>query len=317
LRIKLGSVHAADVTVTFATPPSNPIYAIASRTALSNGIASKISSMGPPPDHDIVQALPTSAEIRGTIADRLVAFAAGLGIPVFTPQPPQPGEIDLTTFDPATVDQKVLALQLVPLADGTLCDGVTAFAHDTGFAVAVAKPEVDTMLQPMLSGNLGDRNIDGHDITVNRLDGTLSDPGDHGQARGHIWIDGSAEVHVDCWPDPDIDFSGPIFLTPEMDTDGKVSFTADAGSFTATDTCCAHVDPATIPSLIAGKKSLPIALPSNFGQVGELHLGVTEAEIFAAGIVVHGTLDVISSSALHADALRKTLYWFSEPSGGG
>jgi hypothetical protein len=68
--------------------------------------------------------------------------------------------------------------------------------------------------------------------------------------------------------------------------------------------------------MIEGDQSTPIALPKNFTDVGELTLGVTEAKIFAAGIVVHGTLAITTESQLHEASLRKTLYWYSDDAGG-
>ncbi len=71
--------------------------------------------------------------------------------------------------------------------------------------------------------------MDGYDITMNSLNATLSNPGDHGVPQGHLWITGQFTVHLDCWPDPDISFHGPVFLTPDTNPDGTVVFTAQAG----------------------------------------------------------------------------------------
>jgi hypothetical protein len=314
LRVRLGAVTSNAVTATFATPTP---YDIGAKLVLRNAIADKISKLGPPPSHDIVQAIPTSAQIRELLAERLVELAGALRMPVFTPQSPGPDEIDLTTFVETTVAQQALALQLVPLADGTPCDTPDLFAEADGFAVAIARPEVDKMMKPIVDGASGDRHIEGYDITVSSLSATLHDPDTHDQVRGHIWIDGTAEVHVDCWADPDVDFSGPIYLAPQMDADGKIVFTADAGQFGADDPCCADVDPAKIAALIQGKQSAPVALPKNFSGVGELTLGVTRADIFAAGVVVQGTLDVVTTHELQASGLRRGGFWANEPAAGG
>jgi hypothetical protein len=190
------------------------------------------------------------------------------------------------------------------------------FANADGFAISIARVEVDVLMQPLLDSNTGDRNMSGYDMTVHTLTGTLSDPGDHSQTDGHIWIQGSVTVHVDCWPDPDIDFWGPVFLSPSIDADQKIVFTAHAGGFGADDPCCGDVNPNDIQTMIEGEQSTPIALPKNFTDVGKLTLGVSDAQIFAAGIVVHGTLAVTTESQLQADAIRKTLYWYSDDAGG-
>lgn len=207
-------------------------------------------------------------------------------------------------------------MQLVPLADGTPCDAPNVFAQADGFAIAIARPEVERIMQPLLDNNTGDRTAEGYDITVNNLSGTLSDAGEHSQTEGHIWIEGSVTVHVDCWPDPDVDFWGPVTLTPSVNTDNKIVFTAHAGGFDADDPCCGDVDPSQIQALIEGEQSTPVALPDNFTDVGRLTLGVTDDEIFSAGIVVHGTLAVTTETQMQTEAIRKTLYWYNDDAGG-
>lgn|GEM_PF-6319997 len=315
LRVKLSAVQQADVAVAFNPPagsPSETFYFTEAQTGLKLGVADKINNF---PDY--VQDIPSAAEVRSLIETQLVDMAHDLVIPIFTPATPAAGEVDLTTFVPTTVAQQALALQIEPLGDGTQCDAPDVFSQADGFSIAISAVEVNSILQPILQGNEGDRTAAGYDMTVNNLDGTLSNAGDHGQADGHIWIEGDTDVHVDCWPDPNVEFQGPVFLTPSLDPDNKLVFTAHAGGFTADDPCCGDVNPADIAALIEGEQSTPVKMPTNFTGVGTLTLGVTDAVISAAGVVVHGTLTVATTSALHASAIRKTLYWFNEMAGGG
>ena len=309
ITLKFSNVQTADVVVTFAT---SSIYDIGAKPTLASNIATKLRILG-----DKGQDIPTNSQVHDMISDRLVAFSTGLQIPLFTPHPPaDPTQIDLTTFVPATVNQQALALQLEQLTDGTPCDTPDVFTQTTGFAIAISAGEANTLIQPITADNLGDRTVDGHDITMNHLYATLSDPGAHGQVKGHIWISGDFDVHVDCWPDPNITFSGPIFLTPQTNPDGMVVFTAQAGNFDSSDACCANMDPAKIAALIQGKQSTPISLPTDFSGVGKLTLAVTSADIFAAGIVVNGTFNITTNHSLHKDALRKTLAWYLDTAGG-
>lgn len=310
-RVKLSAVQSSDVEVVGLTA-SNPGYETQAREGLKLGAADKINNF---PDQ--VEDIPTLAEIRALIEAQLIDLAGDLVIPLFTPQPPAAGEIDLTTFVPATVAQQALALQLVPLGDGTPCDTPDLFAQADGFSIAIAAVEVNTLMQPILDNNEGDREAEGYEMTVNNLNAALSNAGDHGQAEGHLWITGDVDVHVDCWADPNIVFEGPVFLIPNMDIGGNLVFKADAGGFTADDPCCGDVDPADIEALIEGEESTPVTMPTSFTNVGRLTLGVTNAVISSAGVVVHGTLTVTTNSALHASASRKTLYWFNEMAGGG
>lgn len=314
LRIKLSQVVAGDVTVVLLTPPSNPAVALAAPIMLQNAIANRLRTLAPPPSHDIIQPLPKAADVKGMVESRLVEFAKDLTMPLFSPTPPaDPADIDLTAFEPATVGQQALALQFAPRGDGTSCDPPDVFtAAGDGFAIAVADVEVNRMLTPIIEGAKGDRHVQDHDITVERLTGDLADPGDHGQAKGHVWIDGMAEVHVDCWADPDIDFSGPIFLKATKQGDDKLVFEAEAGAFTAEDDCCADVDPATIANLISGEQSTPFLIPTQFGKVGTLDWTPGDVDISKAGVVVHSTLTVTAMSLSLPGGGHGRPYWDNE-----
>jgi len=315
LRVKLSAVQQGDVVVTFAPPagtPSETFYFAEAQTGIKLAVADKINNF---PDQ--VEAIPTEADIRTLVETQLVDLADDLIIPLFTPASPGPGEVDMTTLVPTTLAGQALALQLEPLGDGTLCDAPDMFAQADGFSIAIAAVKVNEMMQVLLDNSEGDRTVQGYDMTVNDLTGVLENASDHGQSEGHVWIQGNVDVEVDCWFDPNIEFEGPIFLDPSMDGDGNLLFTARAGGFTADDPCCADVDPADIADLISGEQSTPVKMPTNFTNVGELTLGVTNAVISSAGIVVHGTLVVVTSSELHASAVRKTLIWFNEMAGGG
>ena len=123
---------------------------------------------------------------------------------------------------------------------------------------------------------------------------------------------------MDCWPDPTIHFSGPVFLDPHTNPDGKLFLTARAGNFDADKPCCGEVDPDTIKQLVAGQESERFAIPTGFSGVGQLTLTFTAARIFAAGIVVDGSLSVITTHALNAAGVRSSAdWWFGEQAGGG
>lgn len=315
IRARLDLVQQADVTVTFVTA-GNPIYDAGAKIILAQQIAARLRAMTDPE-----VAIPTATQIHDAVADRIVALSADLEVPVFTPPVPLAGEVDFTTFVPTTVNSQVLALQVEPREDGTVCDTPDVVTGASDFSIAVAAIEVQPKLQAITQGQLGMHDNfagSGHDVDVKTLDGTLSDPGEHGQTDGHVWITGSAEVSVDCWPDPTIHFSGPVFLDPHTDPDGKLFLTARAGNFDADKPCCGNVDPDTIKSLVAGQESGRFAIPSGFSGVGELTLTFTAARIFAAGLVVDGTLAVVTTHALNAAGVRSSAdWWFGEQAGGG
>jgi len=311
IRVRLSAVTASDVSVTFATPSA---YDAAAAPVMASEVAARISARP-----DVVQAIPTGAEVKALIEDRIVAMAGTLEFPLFTPPAPASGDqIDLTTFVPATVAQQVLALQIEPLGDTTPCDTPDVFARTTGFSIAVAAVKVRQVLDGLESDNEGSvREMQGHDVTLSRLDLSLADPGEHGQPGGHVWVDGTATASVDCWADPEVDFSGPVTLVPALDPDGTITVTADAGTFTADDPCCADVDPQDIADVIEGDSRAVGRMPTDFSGVGQLTLTVDACDISRAGIVIHGGLAVVTNRQLHAGAARRRAYWFTEPAAGG
>jgi hypothetical protein len=309
IKLLTGDVTATDVTIAFS---STTIYDIFARSVLAKNIADKFHTF--PVEK---QEFPNRSQVQALITNRLVAFASSLLIPVFTPQPPtDSSNIDLTTFIPTTVNQQALALQLAALSDGTPCDALDFFAQSSGFSMAISPAEAMHLIGPITTSNLGDRHVDGYDITLNHLNVVLSDPGEHGEAKGHLWASGDFDVHIDCWPDPNLTFSGPIFLIPQMNPDGNVIFRAQAGNFTSSDACCSHLDPSQIAALISGVQSTPFVLPSNFSGVGTLTLSVTTADIFAAGIVVNGDFTVTTNSLLQKGQTLETSIWFFDSAGG-
>ena len=121
-------------------------------------------------------AIPTTAQIHDAIAERIVDLAGDLEVPVFTPPQPQPDEVDFTTFVPTTVNSQILALQVLPRNDGTVCDTPDVSTGTADFSIAVAAVEVEPKLQGITQGQLGMHNDfagSGHDVDVTSLSGTL------------------------------------------------------------------------------------------------------------------------------------------------
>lgn len=312
ITVQLSQVTGADVTVVFASPNLYTIAATGSGL-LQNQVAAAMNALPDP-----VQDTPKQQDVKDLIAAQLVQYGDGLLIPMLKTMPPaNPGDMDLTTFVPTTLGGQALALQIEP--QPVPCDVPDFFVVASQFAVSVDKERCDAMIQPVIAAENGrTRNIQGHDVTVSGLSATLSDPGDHGVAAGHIWISGEATVHIDCWPDAHINFSGPITITPETQADGSVRFHPHAGQFTADDPCCASVDPAQIGQLIEQDDYPPIAgLPSNFTGVGMIQITANAADIFAAGIVVRGDLAVATTHSLEANVIQHNMFWHNEPPGGG
>lgn len=310
ITVSLSTVTAANVAIDYASPN---FFTLGGDPTIRAQIAATVSGLG-----DFQEDVPSQQQVHDLISAELIDYAAHLSIPIFKPDPPADGSaMDLTTFVPTTVNQQVLALQIEPV--GGPCDTPDVFTGTSGFAVSVNRDKVNATIQPVIAAENGrTRNIQGHDVEVHDITADLSDPGEHGQTTGHIWIGGQATVHIDCWPDAHINFSGPLTLTPEMLPDGGIKFHAHAGGFTADDPKCASVDPAQIGALIEADDYPAITgLPSNFTGVGRINITVNATDIFRAGIVIKGDLAVITTHALKASEIQHSTYWDTEPAGGG
>ena len=313
ITIALSQVMPGNVTVDFTSPN---FYTSAGTSVIAAQFASAIAALGHPNDPFV--SVPTQQQIKDAITQQLIQYGSNLTVPIFKSTPPaKANDMDLTTFVPTTVQTQLLALQLEqqPVA----CDTPDIFLSGSQFAVSVDKEKCNSIIKPVVGSEEGSRqNIQGHDVSLSRLKASLSNPGDHGIAQGHIWISGLATVHLSCWPDAHINFSGPITLTPDVQN-GEIKFHAHAGQFTADDPCCGSVDPKAIASFIEGQQNYPpiTGLPSNFGGVGEIDIVLTDVDIFAAGIVLRGTLSVITTHSLQANVIQHSVYWRSDRSGGG
>lgn len=311
ITVRLSQVTGANVTINYASPN---IYTVGGATLIANQFAARFAALG-----DLVQSIPSSAQVNAAIATQLVQYGSALSIPIFKPTPPaSPTDMDLTTFVPTTVATQVLALQLEQQARP--CDTPDVFFNGSAFAVSVDLDKCNSIIQPVVAAENGtNQNIQGHNVTLHNITAALANPGDNGVAEGHIWLTGEVTVHIDCWPDAHINFSGPITLTPDVDTNGNIKFQAHAGTFQADDPCCGSVDPNAISSFIESQQNYPpiSGLPSNFAGVGKINITLTNVDIFAAGIVIRGGLGVTTTHSLHSSFIKHDAFWFTEPPGGG
>ncbi len=115
-------------------------------------------------------------------------------------------------------------------------------------ALALSRAVLDENIAQAIAEEFPGLSSGGHFLSTDEGDATLlslnvtpSDPGTHDESEGHLWVSGEAEVHIDCWPDPDVNFDGPIFLeleTEETDTECSAVFKARMGEFDAGQSCC-------------------------------------------------------------------------------
>lgn len=165
---------------------------------------------------------------------------------------PQSGDDELPLAEPVgflLVATETLAI-LMNRRTGTAVDDTIPddFRGTDVLALALSRTVLDENIADAIAEEFPGLATGGHRIetdegeaTLQSLSVTPSDPGAHDEAEGHLWVSGEAEVHIDCWPDPDVSFDGPIFLrlnVTETDEECSAVFEAEMGDFDAGQSCC-------------------------------------------------------------------------------
>ena len=142
-------------------------------------------------------------------------------------------------------------------------------------ALAVGRAALDEMIQRAMNEQFPGVNNGGSEVSTDEGTATLytlavtpSDPGSHDHSEGHLWASGSAEIHIDCWPDPDVTFDGPIFLRvvlTETEQSCSIEVQPEMGEFDAGQSCCDVFIDILIP--VVGIVML-IVIESMIDQVG-------------------------------------------------
>lgn len=190
----------------------------------------------------------TDAAARQVLAQEVASYLDPLKFPVYSPKSGDPSVPLSTPVGFLLPAQGVLAI-LMNRRDSSVADSAPDdFLGTNQVALAVGRARFDEFIAdavakqfPHLAGGNQDIHTKQGDATLHSLTVTPSDPGDHGQAQGHLWVTGSATVHIDCWPDPDVSFEGPIFLdaTPtETPEECSLDIKARAGDFDFDESCC-------------------------------------------------------------------------------
>ena len=172
----------------------------------------------------------TEAFAKTVLAQEAASYLAGRKYPMYTPKSGDPDHPVTTPVGFLLPADGVLAI-LMTLRSGTVDDATAPdnFLGSDELALAVGRAKLDETIHTAIdqafpgieSGN-SDLHTEHGDATLHSLTVTPSNPGDHGQSEGHLWAEGTATVHIPCWPDPDVSFDGPIFLhldVTETDTD--------------------------------------------------------------------------------------------------
>ncbi|CAN7437813.1 hypothetical protein LJR225_002886 [Phenylobacterium sp. LjRoot225] len=191
----------------------------------------------------------TEASAKAVIAAEAAAYLADKRYPMYTPDSGDPDEPLATPKGFLLPADGVLAI-LMNRRSGTEADDVPPdnFLGGGSLALAVGRAKLDEIIAASIDSAFPDLKngsqfieTEEGDADLKRLTVTPSDPGAHDEARGHLWAEGEAEVHIDCWPDPDVTFSGPIFLNvvvTETDETCSIEIDPEMGEFDAGQSCC-------------------------------------------------------------------------------
>jgi hypothetical protein len=250
--------------------------------------------------------------------------------PVYTPRSPDPEEFPVEKpVGWLLVADEVLAVLFNQRSGAP--DEVTPppenFLNGNDFAIAVGRARLDELIANAVDEEFPDLDTeDGQHIVteegdahLKRLTLTPSDPGEHGESEGHLWVSGMAEVHIDCWPDPDVDFDGPVFVDAEVGTDDEgrctLKLKGRAGEFDFDQSCCDVLLAIFIPivglivflivestvesvggamagQIASGQSELIDAIPRTVIGVASVEACVLDFLIFSRGVVLPGEVTV-------------------------
>lgn len=171
--------------------------------------------------------------------------------PVYTPVSPDPEQ--------APLDKPVGRLLVAPEILAILFNQRSGepgsvslpddFTNGNRLAVAIGRDRALELIRGAIEDEFENINTDkGHKIPTDegtawlkKLNITPHSAGAHGESEGHMWVTGEAEVEIDCWPDPDVEFEGPLFIdATQVIEDGECELEMEArvGDFDFDQSCC-------------------------------------------------------------------------------
>ncbi|MDB5671594.1 MAG: hypothetical protein JWO25_2553 [Alphaproteobacteria bacterium] len=248
--------QSGTVCVLMAQEPADP--ALASTIAFDGGgpIAAQIASALKPQMIAVLAGFGsvcepwfTDADAKALIAEQAAAYLKPLRFPFFTPRSGDPDHPLSTPVGFLLPPTGTLAV-LMNRRSGAEADDFAPddFRGGNALALAIGRAMLDETIAKAIADQFPGLNGDGAEVTtaegtatLHSLTVTPSDPGEHDTAEGHLWTEGEAEVHIECWPDPDVSFSAAIFLrldVVETDTECSGTFRAEVGDFDASESCC-------------------------------------------------------------------------------
>lgn len=254
-------VERTDTTITVLMgeePPASAPDAVKTKVQLANS--------GHPAHGPVVSALTPLAKTAvngyGTITEpafsqsaaqdlirfEVAEYLKSVKYPVYSPDSGDPARPIGTPVGFLLVSDGVLAV-LLNRRDSSVADHAPEnFLGGGQLALAVGRARVDEVIAAAIEEEFPDLDSGGQHVetdegsaTLRALSVTPSDAGTHDESVGHLWVTGYAEVEIDCWPDPDASFEGPIYVdaTRVNTAEGcTLEIEPRAGEFDIDQSCC-------------------------------------------------------------------------------
>jgi hypothetical protein len=232
---------ATDVELDTPSPARGPVIAM-----LTPRVKLAISAYG-------VLTAPAYSQNAATetVKTEIANYLKPLKFGLFTPRSEEPGVVLTSPVGFLLVGTETLAVLITRRHGGPADDSAPDdFRGSNEVALAVGHEFViersDAIIQERFPGVNGGGGFlferDEGEATLKSVHTAPENDGGHGKSPGHLWVTGEAEVHIDCWPDPDVSFSGPVFIdgTPHPDDPEGcwLELQPRAGEFDVGESCC-------------------------------------------------------------------------------
>lgn len=246
------------IAVDMTTEPSVPPLATVVELDISHPARATVISMLTP---KILQALAafgvlsapayTQSAAETRIQEEIAAYLKERKFGLFTPRSTEPGVVLSTPVGFLLVATETLAVLITRRHGGPPDDAAPDdFRGAKDVALAVGRECViekcDGVIQDAFPGVNGGGGYEFHrdegNATLNNVHAVPENDGGHGKNPGHLWVSGDAEVHIDCWPDPDVTFGGPVYIDATQVLDDpagcRLELQPRAGEFDVSESCC-------------------------------------------------------------------------------
>ncbi len=260
------------------------------------------------------------------IQQQTAAYLKPRRYPYYTPQSGDPARPLATPVGFTLAGPQALAI-LMNRASGTEADDhpPDGFLGSNQIALAASRAVLDKTIADAIEAEFENLDDGGHlvetpegNATLKSLSVTPADAGEHDIDEGHLWVEGEAEVHIDCWFDPDVSFDGGILLrldVVETETECSGTFRSEMRDFDAGQSCCDVFVDLIIPIVgwivlgvveglidrVGGEIARDIAdqqsaqlqpIPPVVAGVAELQACLTSVRVGTQGLVLPGHLRI-------------------------